>query len=114
MTAAEKLVQTLTEFGIPSVSGVYLGEERRYFVFSFFTLPTMHADNTPGAERLLTFLHLFLPHGDDCLEMRAQIKKRLFEAGWTWPEEEDASDEHGQHYVFSAEIGGGLDGAVWI
>ncbi len=112
MTAAEKIRETLKDFERPVINGLYLGSEKEYFVFIFSVIPAMNADDRPNMERYLTQLHYFCPHDVDCTKLRQAVKEKLFDAGWTWPDEVDATDETSRHYVFECEIEGRMDGTV--
>ena len=110
MTAAERIREALAMFGRPVVSSIYFGKEKEYFVFLFSVIPGMHSDDAPTIERYLTQLHYFCPHDVDCTQLRQEVKARIFAAGWTWPDEVNASDDTSQHYVFECELIGGIDG----
>ena len=112
MTINEKIVQVLRDFELPTAYAIYQGDAAEYFVFIFSVIPAMYADDSPNMERYLTQLHYFCPHDVDCTKLRQAVKAKLFDAGWTWPDEVDATDETSRHYVFECEIVGRMDGAV--
>ena len=41
------------------------------------------------------------------------FRQALFQAGFTWPRSEDASDQDGRHFVFECETAEGVEEASW-
>ena len=54
-------------------------------------------------------MHLYLPLGNDGRELRRQVMEALVDAGMTWPEIIDATDDETQHKVFECETLVGKD-----
>lgn len=75
----------------------------RYFVFNYTVMPYVFGDNDAPFERYLIQLHYFCPREDNTVALRRKIKWAVFDAGFTIPTEENASDEDGQHYAFEFE-----------
>lgn len=81
----------------------------RYFVFNYSTFPDMFADDAPHYEKYLIQVHYFCPLADSTVSIRNQIKRVLFDADFTWPEEtvvrkqSQTGDSGGQHYCFECE-----------
>lgn len=88
---------------------VYPGTEKTYITVNYSTAGDDFADDAPGIEVLAIQAHYFCPRHVNAVQARKQIKRRLFRAGCTWPREINASDEHGQHYVFECEYAEGVD-----
>jgi H2-forming N5,N10-methylenetetrahydromethanopterin dehydrogenase-like enzyme len=70
----------------------------------YVSVPTDYGDDDPAHEVFMISVHLFAPLGKDTVKMRQEIKRRLHEAGTTWPTCTNASDKEGQHHVFECEI----------
>lgn len=119
MTVNERIKATLAPLGLPVKPDRYSGDSESYFVFNYTTMGTLFADDRPSYERYLVQVHYFCPMGANTLSTRKNVKRLLFEAGFTWPDEVNAgdssmqkSDEDKQHIVFECEIEEGvvLDG----
>lgn len=104
-----RLKEALARFGDPVENGVYQGESDRYYTVHTSTMPDLHADDAPGAERYLIQVHLFAPLTFNFITRRRQTKQALFNAGFGWPECTDASDENGRHLVFECEYVEGVE-----
>lgn len=104
MTVDECLMATLAPFGVDIDNSVGFSKHDRYFTFNYNTLPAAFADNAPHYERYLVQVHFFAPLNENVSRQKQQVKKALFDAGFTWPSTEDASDENGRHIVFECEI----------
>lgn len=84
-------------------------EAETYFVFNYSTIGIGHADDDPTGERYLIQVHLFAPLAANLTRIKKQTKTALHEAGFTWPETVDASDEKSRHIVFEFEYVDGVD-----
>ncbi len=103
MSWAERLRNALAGLGMPCAQGSYGGAETPYFVFNANIIPDNYADNEPQHERILVQLHLFAAMTLDTTTLRKEIKLAVQAAGFSYPSEEDVSDEDGQHVVFELE-----------
>ena len=104
----EKIIAALSPLGYPVVPQRYTGEETTCLTFTYGTQGALFADDAPLYDLNLVQIHLLAPYGWDSADVRKQIKRRLFAAGFTWPVETDASDARqtentGQHIVFQCE-----------
>lgn len=99
----DKLKSTLDAIGLPVSDGLYSGEEKTYITFNYNAVKSGFADDAPEYVIYLIQVHLFAPAGENLAAIRRQIKKKLYEAGFDYPDELDASDEKGQHKVFEIE-----------
>lgn len=109
------LIETLSSIA-PTFPGMeYVGnldpKNSRYIVFNYTTMSTGFADNMPLFERYLIQVHYYCPVNDSTVAIRSRIKKMLFQAGFTWPDEHPAgssADDHsgaeGQHYCFECKL----------
>lgn len=91
---------------------LYTGEELEYLVTNYTVLPQVFAERAPRAARYLVQVHYYLPHKQNPNPGKLRISRALFEAGFTWPDIQDATDREGQHYVLECEFvnGGGYYG----
>lgn len=111
MTVNERLITALEPLGYPIAPDRYTGEETVYLTFNYGVRGALFADDAPGYDVYLVQVHLFAPYGWNSVALRGQVKRRLFAAGFTWPEETDAGSaqeqREGQHIVFECEMGEG-------
>lgn len=105
----EKLRNALLSFGDPVENAVYLGKEKRYYVFNYSTLGADFGDDSPGHERYLVQVHLFAPLWENVTKRVRDTKRVLYKAGFTWPDTENVSDETGRHIVFECETAEGVE-----
>jgi hypothetical protein len=97
------IIGALTATALPVQADAYEGTATTYITFGYYTRPTAFYDDAPEHEIVSADIHLFAPLGTDTLTLRGQIKAGLFAAGFTWPEETNASDSVSQHIVFEAD-----------
>lgn len=109
MSMNQKIIGTLSDFGFPVAPDMYVGEKETYFVFQYSTSPDNFADDEPKVERYLLQIHFYCPPGKNVLQIRTKIKQNLFAVGFSWPDEVNASDQDGQHYVFECETVEGVE-----
>lgn len=84
-------------------------ETETYFVFNYSTFGADYADDDPGAERYLVQVHLFAPLASNPTGIVKQAKKALHNAGFLWPETQNASDNTGRHIVLETEYATGAE-----
>ena len=89
-------------------------ETETYFTFQYSTRGADYADDEPTAEIASVMLHLWAPLKQNMTGLIRQTKAAVHEAGFTWPEKTDASDDKGRHIVFEFQdvTGVDLDGEV--
>lgn len=109
MSVDAQIKSALEAFGDPIENAIFHGKEERYYVFNYSTVGADYADDGPGHERYLIQVHLFAPLRENITQRIKQTKRALFDAGFTWPELVNASDEEGRHIVFECETAGGID-----
>ncbi len=83
--------------------------EECYYVFNYSTYGTGYADDDPTGDVYIVQVHLFAPIGQNISSLKKQTKLLLHEAGFTWPEITNATDEKGRHIVFECQYAEGLD-----
>ena len=87
---------------------VYTGTATTYITFNYFTTGDDFADDATWHERFFVQVHFVCPLNYDSVSRRAEIKQKLFAAGFTWPSVTDATDSDGQHWIFECEYAEGL------
>lgn len=119
MTLNERIKDALAGIGIPVKPDQYRGDAKEYIVFNYNTMGVLFADDAPVYDRCLIQVHYLCPAGANTADTRKQVKRLLLQAGFTWPQEVNASggdqrksDGSMQHFVFECEYaeGAGLDG----
>lgn len=109
MTVNQRIIAALEPEGIPISPDLYAGNGDMYYTFNFNSAGTLFADDRPSYERHLVQVHFVCPPGFDSVPVRERTKKRLHQAGFSFPEVINAGDGTQQHYVFECEY---LDGPV--
>lgn len=104
MSINSTIIKSLEPIGWPVVSSERRTEENRYIVFNYTSLPDNFGDDAPQHERYLIQIHMFCPSVTNTVVLRKQVKRLLFESGFTFPTMTDASDDEGQHWVFECEM----------
>ena len=114
MSIEERIVRAMAFTGIPCAHPNYDGEEKAFLTFNLDALPTDFADDGPQHERWLVQLHLFAPITQNTRKLRKAIRNAIFEAGFTYPDQTDASEAFKkaegseQHIVFEFEDAEGI------
>lgn len=98
------IINALSGFGVPIQPNGYTGTDLEYISYTYSELGALYADGKPHAIRYLLDLSWYLPHGKDPSRGKDSIRHLLRNAGATWPSIINASDEEGQHYVFTCEM----------
>lgn len=109
MSINQRIMDALSDFGYPVSPTVYEGEAEQYFVFNYSTMGADFGDDAPQQEKYLVQVHFFCSPSFNSVGRAKQIKRKLFAAGFTWPEMTNASDRDGQHLVFECEAAEGVD-----
>lgn len=102
MSLDERVTAALKPLGLEVAHGTYDGEDAAYFSFNYDAVP-IFADDRPLFYRALIQVHLFCPLDRNSVRLRARTVTALLNAGVTYPELVDASDDETQHYVFETE-----------
>lgn len=112
MSVEARVKAALGAFGDPVEKSVFTTPARdgpqRYYTFQCESLGADFGDDEPGSERWLVSIHLFAPPDENCVRRGRMTKRALFNAGFTWPQMTDASDQDGQHLVFECETVEGI------
>jgi len=110
MTIENRIITALEFTGFKVYNGTYTSTDRAYFVFNINIDPELFANDEAQYGINDIRLHFYCPVEMDTVSLRKQIKRSLQDAGFTYPFEVDASDEHMQHRVFDFEIEEYLNG----
>ena len=87
---------------VPNVyPDVYTGKETEYIVFLYDIQPANFGDDYPFHINYDVRVHYLAPLKKDVIDKRIAIIKALSELNFsTYPEETNATDDEGQHYVY--------------
>lgn len=99
MSINERIINAVTPIVSECVPDFYDGEAEIYCTFNGDATPVAFGDDRPRARRWLLQLHFYCPRGYNSLATRLNLSRAIHGAGFTYPTEEDASDEVGQHFV---------------
>ncbi|MDE7054496.1 MAG: hypothetical protein K2O84_06725 [Oscillospiraceae bacterium] len=117
VSVESKVVAALAPFGDPVEAALLYAAAQelppKYYTFSCTSSGDDFGDDLPGCERWRVSVHFFAPLDENVTERVRKTKAALFQAGFTWPRSEDASDQDERHFVFECEITDGVDTAQW-
>lgn len=103
MTVDEALVYAIEPL-VPEIApDVYEGNAVEFCTYNYSAFPRLHSDGRPSVMVYLVQVHYCAPRGQNCRRKLVNLKNALFNAGCTYPTEENASDMDGQHYVLECE-----------
>lgn len=100
MTIDKTIRTALSPFEYACYRNTYTGTDETYFVFNYDVVPDAYYDDSPYYNKYLCQVHLYCPITTNTIVIAKNIKVALENAGFTYPEQVDASDEDGQHLVF--------------
>ena len=102
----EKIRSALLPFGDPVEKAIYQSTAKRYYSFNYNTIGAAYADDAPEHVRYLIQVHLFMPLKEEDLAQKEATQAALYNAGFTWPDVFDATDEGRRHIIFECEDAG--------
>lgn len=105
-----RLVAAVTPVVPVCEPAIYGGDAEAYCTYNATEMPEGFGDDAPHALRYLLQLHYFCPLAGNPLPTVRQLRQAVFDAGFTYPTMEDASDLDGRHYVLEFEEVGGVNG----
>lgn len=114
MSIESRIVEAVAFTKMPCAHPNYDGEEKAFFTFNMDAIPSNFADDTPLHDRWLIQLHMFAPVTQNTRKLRKQVRQAIFDAGFTYPDQIDASeafkktDGSEQHIVFEFEDAEGI------
>lgn len=104
MTPVEDALVFAIEPLVPEVApDVYEGDATEFCTYNYTPFPRLHADGRPQVIVYLVQVHYCAPRGQACARKLVNLKNALFNAGFTYPTVENASDRDGQHYVLECQ-----------
>lgn len=114
MSIESRIVEAVAFTKMPCVTPNYDGEAKEFLTFNMDAIAGDFADDAPQHDRWLIQLHLFAPVTQNTRMLRKQIRQAIFEAGFTYPDQIEASeafkktDGSEQHIVFEFEDAEGI------
>ena len=113
MDVNERIIGALKEYGMPVYLNHYSGTERRYIEYDLYDdTGACFCDDEPEFDIVLAQIHVFLPLEEPYLELKKQIRKSLYEAGFSYaditeivePEKTSQYPRGIRHLTFEVEI----------
>ena len=68
--------------GFPVEPDLYTGDAERYIVFNYSETPSFCGDDAPVADTALIQVHLYLPYGENYMELKEKIRNFLEQNGF--------------------------------
>lgn len=106
-TVNEIIVTALRSLNLPVVERLYEGTKKEYITFNYADdRAEDFGDDAPHTDVAYMQIHYICPWGIDYDETRRSIRQKLFDAGFSWPEMTDASDDSTRirHFVYECWI----------
>lgn len=100
MSVFSRIKKAVEPTGLPCSVNTSTSSEATYLVMNVNVIPSFFADDDPSYVTNLCQLHLFCPVTQNTVQLRKEIKALINSNGFTYPVEEDASDDDKQHIVF--------------
>lgn len=115
MSINERIIRALQPLGLSVTPDTHRPEHGSLYITFGYNVNGEHfGDNLPQVEVYAVMIHLWAARGENVLQLRRMIRLLLAQAGFTWPDEIDAGDEDGQHFVYECQISEWIGGgAVW-
>lgn len=108
MSVNKAIIMAVKEFGIPCRPEPYRGKEDRFFTFNIASDNGVdYGDDVPQLNKQIVYLHYWLPINHNYLEEKAEIRRMLTDAGFSYPSvtlDSAVPDREGyRHLVFQTE-----------
>lgn len=106
-TVNEIIVTALRSLGLPVVERLYEGKQSEYITFNYADdRAEDFGDDRPHADVAHMQVHYICPWTTDYDSTKRSIRQLLFDAGFSWPEVTDASDDSARirHFVYECWI----------
>lgn len=107
MSANSIIRNALKPFGYPCKSGLYKGEEKKYFIINTADeRGADYGDNEPGCICVSMQIHFYLPLGENHIAEKKKIREALFAAGFTYPVVTELIETENEirHIVYECDI----------
>lgn len=104
MTSAQKLRDAFAKIMGKDwrlVHGIDTTASDRYAVYTEDRRGFAFGDDAPTEEVTHMMLFVVAPSGENLSEKRRALRSAIFDAGFTWPTEDDDSDEANQMWSYS-------------
>lgn len=103
----EELIKALTPICPNVYPDVYTGTQTEYIVFLYDIRPVNFGDDYPFNVTYDVRVHYLAPLKKNVIETRLEIIKAIANIDFaTYPEETNATDDEGQHFVYDFEMQG--------
>ncbi len=88
MTTFEKIVNAIKDFDLPYAPDLYTGTSSTgWFTYNYADdYGADYADDAPGAVVVSVQVHLLLPVKKNFIALKNQVRKSIFEQGFTFPQ----------------------------
>ncbi len=106
MRALKAVLNALKDFSYPKVPQRYEGTEKKYFTYNYAADSGRDfGDDEPGCNEVTVQVHFFLPLKENFQTEKVQIRRKLFDAGFTWPEITvlEENDTMTRHIIFECD-----------
>ena len=105
MTAFENIIHAIEGYGYRHCPDVYKGDAERYFTYNYVDdRGALYADNAPETNIASVQVHLVLPENEDFIKIKQDVRRKLFDQGFTYPEITVMKIDHKRHIVFECDI----------
>ncbi len=107
MSVNQLLVDALGKYGFPIAQDLYKGDSESYFTFTYADdRPGGFSDNVPEYVDMELYISLYLPSGENYLELKRDVARTLKGAGFTYPSIEQLLDKEAdkRHLIFDCMI----------
>lgn len=105
MTVNEKIIEALRPLDIPVTPDFNGGGAKEYITFNYADDSAgAFGDDAPLFDVAYMLIHYYLPLEKDYLETKRTIRRLLFEAGFTFPNVTELTEEAKRHIIFECEI----------
>ena len=105
MTINQKIIETLIPYCDVVVPEFYEGNKETYITFNKYSdRATDFGDSVPVSNTVYVHVHLYAPAHSNNLDLIAQIRGALLNAGFSWPTVEYDADKEHQHIVLDTQI----------
>lgn len=106
MTTFNKIIQAIQPFGLPHRPDIYEGNAKNgWFTYNYADdRGADFADDGPDAVLVTVQVHLFLPVETDYIAMKNNVRKALYQQGFTFSEISYFVEDNWRHIVFECDI----------
>jgi hypothetical protein len=107
MDVNKLIIESLSPLGYPVEFITYTGKDKTYITFNCTDdRGEIFVDNKPIIDTVSMQIHLFIPNKVNYMKLKKQIRTKLINAGFTYPEITILADDDINHLVFECEYSG--------